>query len=51
MWVLKWYQAGFQVQVNKKCQTTFKKMPNRFKKFETSWNTSNAVGFDIFRWI
>jgi len=38
---------GCQVQVNKKCQTTCKKMPNRFKKCQTSWNRPNALGFDI----
>jgi len=40
---------GCQVQVNKKCQTTWKKMPNRLKKCQTSWNRLNAVGFDITR--
>jgi len=42
---------GCQVQVNKKCQTTCKKMPNRFKKCQTSWNRLNPVGFDITRWV
>ena len=35
----------------KKCQTACKKMPNRFKKCQTSWNRLNAVGFDITRWV
>ena len=42
---------GCQLQVNKKCQTTCKKMPNRYKKRQSSWNRPNAVGFDISRWI
>jgi len=42
---------GCQGQVNQKCQATCKKMPDRFKKCQTSWKRPNAVGFDITRWI
>ena len=42
---------GCQVQVNKKCEAACKKMSNRFKKCQTSWNRPNAVGFNISRWI
>ena len=42
---------GCHAQVHKKCQTTCKKMPNRFKKWQTSWIRPKTVGFDISRWI
>jgi len=39
--------AGFQVHVDKKCQIAHQKMPNSFKKCQTSWNRPMAVSFEL----
>jgi len=37
--------AGFQVQMDKKCQTAHQKMPNSFKKCENKLKQANGCKF------